>query len=111
MTPEDIAKETEADELDDIKSEDIAHALDTYDEDFDLLEKLGIRVKPMSRQIKKEDMTEQQKADYDKEQEERKAAELESKNIIAEAERKRDETKKKCEDATQELENLTKERD
>ena len=56
-------------------------------------------------------MTEQQKADYDKEQEERKAAELESKNIIAEAQRKLLETKDKCKLATQELDNLTKERD
>lgn len=40
---------------------DIAHAMETYDEDYDLLEKLGIREKPIGRQIDWEDMTEQQK--------------------------------------------------
>ena len=46
-------------------------------------------------------MTEQQKADYDKEQEEKNAAELESKKIIAEAKAKLDDTKEKCKLATQ----------
>jgi len=35
--------------------------METYDEDYDLLEKLGIREKPIGRQIDWEDMTEQQK--------------------------------------------------
>ena len=62
--------EKEDDDIDrEDSSIDIAHALDTYNEDYDLLEKLGIREKPIGRQIAREDMTEQQKADHDKEME------------------------------------------
>jgi len=88
---------------------DIAHALDTYNEDYDLLEKLGIREKPIGRQIEREDMTEQQKADHDKEMENRKEWKRESLLIIEEAERQLAEAKKICSDAIDEMNNLKQE--
>lgn len=80
-------EQKDEDDIDrDDSSVDIAQALDTYDEDYDLLEKLGIREKPIGRQIEYEDMTDQQKSDHDKEIENRKEWKRQSLIIIAEAE-------------------------
>lgn len=105
-TPEEV----EADDYDANKSSmDIAHALDTYDEDYDLLEKLGIREKPIGRQIAYEDMTEQQKTEHDKELEDRKEWKRQSLIIIEEAQQKLNDAKKICAEAIEEMEGLKKE--